>query len=443
MNMQKSSFFFFYFLVFILLLNSCTNSIPHSPDNRSTRLQFEKKGENWTLIREGKPYYIKGAHGISKMEWVKELGGNSVIAYHYQVSDSLLDLASRLGLTVSVILDIEKPRFGADYSNKEFLENQRNWISSLVNKYKNHEALLFWIIGNEAHLMKKNNISLWREVNRISKMIHELDTVHLTTTTIASYPTMSYQPLQVKLLAPDLDFLSLTVYEFAHRIKRETRNIVWGWDGPYMVSEWSGDPFWILPHSEWEAVIEKSSTESAKKLLHQYHVIFERDPERCIGGYVFYWGQKQERTHTVFSLILEDRYKTTSLESIGYCWSKKDPKNWCPRIESFNFNDIESTDNHYLNVGTDYSMAIGVYDPEKEPLKMKWEILEEGDYAGKWGGEHEKVPKRIAGSDSIITFTNTIRFKTPAHEGAYRIFLYVYDMHDNVATVNKPFYTLP
>lgn len=437
--------FYVLFCLSVLLI-SCQNSKPalNEQSSQHSKLRFTKNDNQWILLKDDKPYYIKGAHGTTKMEWVKELGGNSIIAYHYQVTDSLMNRALELGLTVSVILDIEKPRFGADYSDKTFVTKQRAWIKTLVEKYKDHPSMLFWIIGNEAHLLRRNNIRLWREINNISKMIHEIDSNHLTTTTIASYPAAkSYQPLQFKLFAPDVDFLSLTIYEFAHRIKRETRNIVWGWNGPYMVTEWSGDPHWVLPTTEWGAVIQNSSTINSKKFVHQYHIIFERDKEKCFGGYVFYWGQKQERTHTVFSLIMDDKYRTEALESVGYCWSGIEPDNWCPRIDSFYFDNFKNNNNIYLNIHKDYSFTIKARDPKNEPLKMKWEILEEGDYSEKWGGELENAPKRISGTDSLISFSNSIAFKTPDKEGAYRLFLYVYDMSNNIATVNQPFYTLP
>jgi beta-galactosidase/beta-glucuronidase len=53
-----------------------------------------------------------------------------------------------------------------------------------VLKYKDHPALLAWGIGNELNLQYKNT-RVWDAVNDISKMIHELDPNHPTSTILA------------------------------------------------------------------------------------------------------------------------------------------------------------------------------------------------------------------------------------------------------------------
>jgi hypothetical protein len=44
--------------------------------------------------------------------------------------------------------------------------------------------LIIWAIGNELNL-RATNPKVWDAVNEISKMIHEIDPNHLTTTTLA------------------------------------------------------------------------------------------------------------------------------------------------------------------------------------------------------------------------------------------------------------------
>ena len=44
--------------------------------------------------------------------------------------------------------------------------------------------MLIWAIGNELNL-RATNPKVWDAVNDISKMIHEIDPNHLTTTTLA------------------------------------------------------------------------------------------------------------------------------------------------------------------------------------------------------------------------------------------------------------------
>ena len=53
-------------------------------------------------------------------------------------------------------------------------------------KYKDHPALLAWIIGNEANLRFKNP-KVFDAINDISKMIHQVDPNHPTTTALSGF----------------------------------------------------------------------------------------------------------------------------------------------------------------------------------------------------------------------------------------------------------------
>ena len=54
---------------------------------------------------------------------------------------------------------------------------QLEYARNEVMKYKDHPALLTWIIGNEANLNFRNP-KVFDAINDISKMIHELDPNH-------------------------------------------------------------------------------------------------------------------------------------------------------------------------------------------------------------------------------------------------------------------------
>ncbi|MFP4287930.1 MAG: hypothetical protein ACLFQS_01620 [Bacteroidales bacterium] len=431
----------FFFALFLVFLISCQEPSGDFNYTDTSRVEFREHNGNWSLYRNNEPYFIKGAHGTVRLDWLQEIGGNSIIIYESELNDSIMDLADSLGLTVSISLEIGKVRF-EDYTDNDFIAAQRNRVKKVVEKYHEHPALLFWIVGNELHIENKNNIALWREVNEISEMIHSIDPYHPTTTTIASFPTVSFQPLQVKLFAPDLDFITLTIYEFAPRIRRESDSFVWGINGPFLVSEWGGQPYWMFPRTEWDAILEHSSTKNADFFYHNHYLIFDHNPEKCIGGYVFYWGQKQERTHTVFSLIHDEKYKTQSFESLQYLWTETFPENWCPRIDTFYIEGF-SDPNVYLRIGDNYTAKILASDPDMDSLTMKWELRTEGYYRDKTGGEPEMITEIVFQSDSIKPFKERFSFSSPDQEGPFRLFVYVYDGNDYVATANRPVYVLP
>jgi hypothetical protein len=290
--------------------------------------------------------------------------------------------------------------------------------------------------------MKKNNVEVWREINTISRMIHSIDPYHPTTTTIAAYPTTTYQPLQARLCAPDLDFISLNVYEITPILAHELQSYVWGIEGPFLVTEWSGEPFWTAPATRWGTFIEKTSTANADIVAKNYTTIFGEHPGQCLGGYIFYWGQRQERTHTVFSLIHEGGYTTQALEILQYFWAGTSPRNWCPRIQSFYVKGVNTAD-VFLDDSTRYEATLDAFDPDNDSLFARWEIREEGIYAGKVGGEKEAEPLVVSQSNGLQPCTSTLSFVTPSTEGPFRLYVFVYDNRQHVATANIPFYVIP
>lgn len=80
-------------------------------------------------------------------------------------------------------------------------------------------------------------------------------------------------------------------------------------------------------------------------------------------------------------------------------------------------------------------------DPDNDELTYAWEILPEGT-SFPYGGNGERKPVAVNG---LIRDEgkNVISFTTPAKEGAYRLFAYVYDGKGHWATANIPFYVKP
>jgi hypothetical protein len=402
-----------------------------------------KEGKKYALVRNGEKFFIKGAVGHDNFELIRESGGNAVNIYHQFISQELLDRAHACGLAVVVTLDIGRPHYGVDYSDERFVSGQRAWVEELVTKYKGHPAILFWVIGNEIHLHRFNNIAAWKEVNRLSEMIHRIDPDHLTTTALGEFPRVERQILQIKFFCPDLDFICFNSHMRNYLVRREVRNFIWGWDGPYVVTEWTGFIYWHNnEHSDWGAVIEPSSTYKAQIYYHNYGVAILRDPDRCMGGFVFYWGEKQERTHTMFSMILDGKYKTQSIEMVRYYWQNTWPDTWCPKMVDFRFHDFDSRKNIYLKQGQSYRLNLSAVDPDGDYLWVKVQVMEEGKYRGIYGGDRERKPPVV--SETILNhLPDEIWLDTPEREGAFRVYVYVCDTEDNVAVDNIPFYVLP
>ena len=391
---------------------------------------------SYQLYRGGRPYYINGAGGSSYLDRLASYGGNSIRTWSTRNAQQVLDSAHKYGLTVLMGLDVARERHGFDYNDAEAVKKQLEKLRAEVVKYKDHPALLAWGIGNELNL-QYSNPKVWDAVNEISKMIHELDKNHPTTTALAGIN----KPVADFILEKcgDLDMLSINTYGGLASLPNALKQF--GWNGAYMVTDWGPTGHWEGLLTDWNVAIEETSSEKAAVYKSRYEYSMNRDKRHCIGSYVFLWGQKQERTPTWYGLFTEKGEESEVVDLMQYLWSGKWPSNMSPHLYSFQLDNKRPTDNIYLKPGQITRLLAVAADPDKDVLNYRWEILAEPKEYSE-GGDHEDRPKPILNrvKDSG---KGKAEMRAPDTEGPYRIFVYVTDGHNNVATANIPFYVKP
>lgn len=391
----------------------------------------------YNLLVNGEPFYIKGAgleHG--NIAGVAKHNGNSFRTWRtengQQSGKEVLDEAQKNGLMVTMGIDVARERHGFDYNDANAVKEQFERIKKEVLVLKDHPALLIWAIGNELNL-RATNPKVWDAVNDISKMIHEVDTNHLTTTTLAG---ISQREIDlIKERCNDLDLLSLQMYGKINELPKMIKDF--GWEGAYIVSEWGATGHWEVPKTEWGAPIEENSTLKASNYLKRYKIAIEADSLQCIGSYVFLWGQKQERTPTWYGIYLEDGKETESVDVMHYIWNGAWAKNRTPQIQSFEINNKTAYDNVFLEENKEYQASLKIYDIENDKLNYRWEILHESTDL-KDGGDFEKRPDKVK-MTIISNKEGKLIFKAPKEKGVYRLFGYVDDGQQHAATANIPF----
>ena len=92
----------------------------------------------------------------------------------------------------------------------------------------------------------------------------------------------------------------------------------------------------------------------------------------------------------------------------------------------------------YLKPGTTYHALASAFDPDNDKLVYRWELLPEATQLGE-GGDFEPRPKSVDGLLQPGDNGKAV-LKAPDTEGAYRLFVYVLDGKNKVATANLPFY---
>jgi hypothetical protein len=387
-----------------------------------------KKGE-YQLLVDGEPFYIKGAGWNRHMEDVGPLGGNVIRTWSTDNLGAVLDEAEKNGLMVIAGLWIPHERHGFDYSNSGAVSKSMNEFRSAVMKYKDHPALLMWGVGNEYNISWKSQ-RVWTFVNDVSKMIHEVDGNHPVVSVLSGA-----EPKEVALLikhCPAVDIYGLNGYGgleyYLNNLKKS------GWSKPYIVTEWGPVGHWEVKRTTWDAPVEPSS--GAKYYQFEAHwALFSEDPA-CLGSCIFFWGWKQERTHTWFGLYLPDGRPLETRESISGLWTGHYPANRAAQVETIEAEGF-GTGEVVVKKGQKVDFTVIAYDEEGDPLRYFWEIYPESG-ATSGGGDFEDSLPSIKGMLTGETGGETVTVK-PDRTGAYRLFVYVSDGNGTWGTANVPF----
>jgi len=402
------------------------------------KVELRKLDGRWQLLINKQPFYIKGAGlEFGDQERLAAAGGNSFRTWRtengHETGQQVLDRAKKNGLYVTMGLDVSRERHGFDYSDANAVAKQMADLKSQVLKFKDHPALLMWDIGNELNLNSKNP-KVWDAVNDISKMIHQVDPNHPTTTSLAGISKGLIE--QIKAHAPDLDLLCVQSYADIVNLPRQLRES--GWDGPYAVTEWGATGHWECGKTRWGAPIEENSSVKAEAYRKRYETAIAPDMKNCLGSYVFLWGQKQERTPTWYGMFLPSHEATETVDVMQYLWTGAWPEFRCPRMKGFWLNEKTANENVRLTAGQGYAAKVIVQSAPGATLKYVWEIMEESS-AQSVGGDSEAPPRRFPGLVSP-TSPGAAEVKAPEKTGAYRLFVYALDEHGKAAYANIPFF---
>lgn len=392
----------------------------------------------WRFERAGQPYEVRGAGlEFGPMEALAAHGGNSFRTWRTDngrmSGQEVLDRAHELGLTVAMCIEIGRERHGFDYDDREAVARQLAYARGEVEKYKDHPALLTWIIGNEPNLFYENP-KVFDAVNDISRMIHEVDGNHPTTTALAGFSPELAQVIAER--APDLDFISIQMYgDIVHLPGILEAS---GYRGPYMVTEWGAIGHWEVPATSWGAPIEQNSSAKASSYLKAWETALAPDTRRLLGSYVFLWGQKQERTPTWYGMFLADGSETEVVDTMHYIWNGSWPHNRAPRVGRLTLDGRAAEADVRLAAGQPYTASIDAHDVDGDALVYHWEIMRESQ-AREEGGDKEAVPESLPGLVRP-TAAGEAAVTAPAQSGAYRLFVYVRDGRGGAGHANLPFF---
>ena len=400
-------------------------------------IKIIEKGGKFHLMINGVDTYIKGVGGTNRLDIAAANGSNAFRTWGGSVESAKRDLAKAKELNMYVMQGIGLPKDSMQYYNEEFKKKTRASVKALAEALKDDPNLLVWGIGNEINLSGANIPAAWKFVNELALLIKSIDSRHLVSTVI------SHNAKALDLIAeyaPAIEVVGINSYGSIGQVEKMAENSKY--KGAYIITEWGPTGWWETTKTAWGAPIEQTSEE--KRIIYEERYNgYIKNPPRCLGSFVFLWGQKEERTPTWFSMFVENKVeglpltgeKTPMVEAMERVWTGAEPKQTAPVIHGIFINKTKPADNIYVKAGKTFEAKVDVTDREGDKMSYVWEILKEATKTAN-GGAYEPRPDRVG--EVKTTKENTL--KTAISEpGNYRLYIYVLDGTGFVSTANAPF----
>ncbi len=391
-------------------------------------VELKATEQGWQLLRDGEPYFIKGAGGSGSLELLAAAGANSVRTWSTDGAGEILDKAHALGLTVTVGIWLGHERHGFDYDDADQVREQLERAREAVLRYKDHPALLLWGIGNEMEGFEDgDNPAVWKAVNDVAAMVKELDPNHptMTVTTFAHGKRVDF----VHNRSPAIDIHGINAYGGAQVVPQWLRDR--DASKPFVLTEFGPVGPWEMPTTEWGAPYEQTSTEKAAFYTESYEKGILAEPGAALGSYAFLWSWKMEATETWFGMFLADGAKTAVVDAMTELWSGVAPEDLAPAVEP-----LAIDGNVQVDPGAEVNVKSVVTDPEGGDLRARWVFRPESAEYSTGGDFRPNLPE----VDGVVIESSVdgARLRMPEEPGAYRVFLYAYDEAGNAATANAP-----
>lgn len=401
-------------------------------EQRPVPVRLERTANGHQLLRDGQPYFIRGAGGDGSLTLLAQCGGNSVRTWGADKLASKLDEAHRLGLTVAVGIWLGHQRHGFDYNNADQVAAQLEQAREAIERYKNHPAVLLWGIGNEMEGYERgDNAAIWLAVDQLAVLAKRLDPNHPTMTVVAEVGGDRVK--NIHRLCPNIDIVGINSYGGVASLAERYAKA--GGEKPYIITEFGPPGVWESKKNAWGVTPEPSSTEKASFYRRAYEAAVLAQPGKCLGSYAFAWGHKQEATATWFGMLLPDGCKLAAADTLSELWSGKPPANRCPAIQKLSLDGPDQVDPQATVQAT-----LLASDPDGDQLKVRWLLSGEAEALGA-GGDAEAAPETFP--DAIVHTDEQdseqhAEIRLPAEPGGYRLFAYVYDGRGGAAVANVP-----
>ncbi|HZT40545.1 MAG TPA: glycoside hydrolase family 2 TIM barrel-domain containing protein [Chthonomonadaceae bacterium] len=411
----------------VLIALAALSSSARSQSSVPVPVKLVRTANGWQLLRNGQPYFIKGAGGSGSLDRLKAAGANSVRTWGADHLEPLLDEAQKRGMTVTVGIWLGQERQGFHYHDPRQVAEQTERVRQAILRYKDDPAVLLWGLGNEME-GSGDDPAIWTAVNDLAGMVKQLDPNHPTMTVIAEIGPGGSKLKNLDRYCPNIDIVGINSYAGAASLAQRYKEA--GGTKPYIVTEFGPPGTWEVGKTSWGAVLEPTSTEKAASYRRSWEKAIAHEP-LCLGGYAFLWGHKQESTATWFGMLLPDGRKVGAVDAMTEVWTGKPAENLCPILRSL---ILEGPDQ--VPPGSIVRAKLDASDPQGGPLTVQWILQQETKHVFT-GGDPQPTP--ATDTNAILQADSQgAQVRLPQEPGAYRLFVYVYNDKGGAATANIP-----
>jgi len=398
---------------------------------------------DWQLYVGGAPYTVKGltwgpkttgsgAISAAKLDaYMNELvslGVNTIRTWGTDAdSQVLFDAAAAHGIRVIAGFWIQPgggpgsggcPDFVA--GTDSYLDAVRSDVATFVEKYKNHDAVLMWSIGNESLLGLGNcytGSQLEDQRNAYAAFVEELaqdakaiDANHPVTSTDAWVGAWPY----LKNNAPSLDLYAINSYGAISGVQQAWED--GGYTVPYVVTETGPQGEWETPADATGKPSEPSDAAKAQAYLDAWTEITS-NAGVALGATMFHFGTETDFGGVWFNLYPGEK-KRAAWYAVAQAYggpAAADDK--APTITA-----VTAPTTSVVG-GSTFEIAATVADPESDPVTVS--IQQSGNYATGSGA--------LAPATAVAKGTGVWTVTAPQDAGVWKFYVTATDDHGNIA----------
>jgi hypothetical protein len=410
----------------------------YRPPSPETGVWLEGKNGQYTLKKEGQPFFIKGASGHGHYRELAQAGANTLRVYDTVGLGAVLDSAYSHGLMVIADLPIPASQHQDFYRDTAKTAALKLALFGVVAQHQQHPALLLWNFGNEVNFgLEPGRRAFYRFYNQTLADLKGLDPHHPFSSSLTTYRRREL--LGTRLRVRGLDMLGFNSFGQIINQERNLKRFAWVWKGPYLLTEWGVNGYWESGFTSWRAPLELSSPYKCFQVAEHYQRNMPHGDPRFLGHCFFYWGTHHESTPTWFGAFDAAGRETPLYAALAALWQGDSVPLPSIPLEGVSINGIYPNKDVFAKPGQPMYAQIALYEGRDSAFTVRWELRPEDWYSARWPYGPESRPLNW---EAEPFRQQGVKFSAPEREGPYRLYAYLSDRHGLTLTANSPLYVV-